>query len=77
MDGTSTNEDVGLRVVLCMKRTPGNPILVVRRKAIESFSCYRWVFPVVRLEKRGKTTQVPRPPAKFWCSWKYRRVPQI
>ena len=62
---TSTNENVGVRVGPCMEGTPMDPILVVRRKAIESFSCYRWIFQVGRLEKRGSTGQVPRPSANF------------
>jgi len=65
MGSTSTNTDVGLRVGLCMKQIQRNPFLKFRRKAIESFSCYRWVFQVGRLEKRGSTGQVPRPSAKF------------
>ena len=77
MGSTSTNKDVGLRVGLCMKRTPRNPILMVRRKAIESFSCYRWVFQVGRLEKRGSTGQVPRPSANFGVAGSTVRYPKF
>ena len=65
MGSTSTNEGVGLRVGLCMKQTPKSPFLRFRRKAIESFSYYRWVFQVCRLERGGGTGQVPRPSANF------------
>ena len=65
MGSTSTNEDVGLRVGLGMKQTPKSPFLRFRRNAIESFSCYRWVFQVCRLEKWGSTGQVPRSSASF------------
>ena len=65
MGSTSTNEGVGLRVGLCVKQTPKSPFLKFRRRAIESFSCYRWVFQVCRLERGGGTGQVPRPSANF------------
>ena len=65
MGSPSTNEDVGLRVMLCVKQTPESPFLRFRRKAIESFSYYRWVFQVCRLERGGGTGQVPRPSANF------------
>ena len=55
MGSTSTNEGVGLRVGICVKQTPKSPFLKFRRKAIESFSCYRWVFQVCRLERGGGT----------------------
>ena len=65
MGSTSTNEGVGLKVGLCMKWTMGSPFLVVRRNALEGFSCYREVFQLGWLEKRGSTGQVPRPSANF------------
>ena len=65
MGSTSTNEGVGLTVGLCVKQTPKSPFLRFRRKAIESFSCYRWVFQVCRLERGGGNGQVPRPSANF------------
>ena len=65
MGSTSTNEGVGLKVGLCMKWTMGSPSLMVRRNALEAFSCCREVFQLGRLEKRGSAGQVPRPSANF------------
>lgn len=65
MDGTTTNEVVGLKVALWGKWTPGNPSMVCRRNALEAFSCYRVVFRLGRAEKRGFQCRVPATPAKF------------